>query len=227
MGNYQITYKLDSAISIDETLTINDVRIYLNDGDLYADIEVTAMDIDEAKGLAYTTITNVCSSLSFITGQIINFHFDKIKDLNVEPPLFRSLTEVFSTVTITKPITDKDTNDALEVLKLMEQYRDLELIMLLVNRPDYLTWVTLYKIYEIIDHDVNIKKRGWLTKRERNSFRRSANHPKASNVFDSRHGVQTQEPPEKPMSLNEAEKIINKLIVHWMEKLEHHLKRES
>lgn len=98
----------------------------------------------------------------------------------------------------------------------MEQSLELEMVMFLVNNPEFRTWVTLYKVYEIIDHNIGIKTQGWLTKRQRNLFKRSANHPAASSVHEFRHGIQKIVPPQHPMIIDDAVNLINKIIYHWI-----------
>lgn len=223
MKNYRVIFKLDSVIKFEETYSFNEVKLYNIDGNLYASTTISASDIEEAEKLANIRINNVCSSLSFVSGQIVHYLIDGIEDLNVNPPEFSSANEISAMVAVSKFITSADMSSASKISKLIEQSHELELVMLLVNRPDFKTWITLYKVYEIINHNAGIKKQGWLTKSERNLFRRSANHPEASNVHESRHGVQKEEPPLNPLTINEAVTLINKLIRDWIE----FLKRKS
>lgn len=79
---------------------------------------------------------------------------------------------------------------------------------------------TLYKVYEIIANDVGgqktIRDNGWISKNKIELFTRTANSPDA--IGDkARHGVQKNQPPKTPMSLNEAKSLILNLVKCWID----------
>lgn len=101
---------------------------------------------------------------------------------------------------------------------------------------DNLNWVDLYRIYEVIKEDVRkkggienlmIKKEGEKTRdiedlnrqritKEIVRFRHTANSVAASGD-NSRHGVDiSTTPPTNPMSLPEAQDLIDTIIISWI-----------
>ncbi len=83
-----------------------------------------------------------------------------------------------------------------------------------VDRPD---WVELYRMFEIVEHDMGsgIWQRGWAAKAEVDRFTHTANSPAAGD--GSRHGVQKKAPPKNPMTLEEASAIVDKILRSWIE----------
>ena len=77
-------------------------------------------------------------------------------------------------------------------------------------------WVSLYRIYEVIESDVgNIAKKGWATKNEIKRFAQTANSPDASGD-DSRHGAGNIPPPKDPMPISEAKFLVKTIIHKWL-----------
>jgi hypothetical protein len=78
----------------------------------------------------------------------------------------------------------------------------------------------LYKIYEIIEDDVGgekvITENKWASSNKIGLFRRTANSPDAIGI-KARHGVQKNQPPLKPMSLNESKSFISQLLKYWLD----------
>jgi hypothetical protein len=82
-----------------------------------------------------------------------------------------------------------------------------------------LDWVNLYRILEIIATDVrgfeSIVSNGWGTNASIKLFKRTANSPDAVGI-DARHGATTTQPPAKPMSISEAQALINSIVHAWL-----------
>lgn len=218
MRDYKITFKLDSIVNFDEPFAMNDLSFYYMNSVLYAQTTITARDAMEAQGLALTKVTKTCSVLSHIFQCVVNYYIDKVEELNEDGNVIASMSSVEGTLYVRKKISESDIRNVLIITKLMEHSKELENVMLLVNRPDFKSWGTLYKIYEIIDHSAGIKKQGWITDKNRNLFKRTSNHPAVSGA-DARHGFQREQPPENPMTNTEAVILINNLIDQWIEYL--------
>lgn len=80
------------------------------------------------------------------------------------------------------------------------------------------TWVSLYKIYEIIESEIDIGEMvncGWTSKNEIRSFKQTANSVSAVGD-DARHGSEYTEPPRSPTPLAEAESLISRLLKNWL-----------
>lgn len=80
-------------------------------------------------------------------------------------------------------------------------------------------WVSLYRIYEVIESDVGglvkIKDEGWATKKAIKRFKYTANSPAAIGD-DARHGKGAIHPPEDPMVLSEAKSLIETILHNWL-----------
>ena len=80
------------------------------------------------------------------------------------------------------------------------------------------TWVSLYKVYEIIETEVDsggLANRSWASKNRIRSFKQTANSVSAAGD-EARHGSEPNEPPRSPMSLAEAESLISGLLKNWL-----------
>lgn len=82
---------------------------------------------------------------------------------------------------------------------------------------DQLNWVRLYILYEIVKDDVGsmMYTAGWVSKSEIERFSRTANSPSAIGS-ESRHGTEATQPPKRPMSVQTARKLIDRLLHEWI-----------
>jgi hypothetical protein len=80
-------------------------------------------------------------------------------------------------------------------------------------------WVDLYRIYEVIEHDVGgidvIVDNDWTTKSSLKLFKHTANSPGAIGDV-ARHGKETSDRPPKPMLLSEARALVETLMHNWL-----------
>lgn len=84
---------------------------------------------------------------------------------------------------------------------------------------DEYSWVSLYRLYEVIEQDVGsldkIANNGWATKISIKRFKHTANSPGA--VGDaSRHGKESTTPPSDPMAIGEAQALVKVLLHNWL-----------
>lgn len=80
-------------------------------------------------------------------------------------------------------------------------------------------WVSLYRLYEVIEADVGgidiIASEGWATKKAIKRFKHTANSPGA--IGDSaRHGKESSDPPADPMDLGEAVPLVEVILHNWL-----------
>jgi len=80
-------------------------------------------------------------------------------------------------------------------------------------------WVSLYRLYEVIESDVGgidkIASEGWATKKAIKRFKHTANSPGA--IGDSaRHGKESRDPPADPMDLGEAVPLVEVILHNWL-----------
>ena len=81
------------------------------------------------------------------------------------------------------------------------------------------SWSDLYKVYEIVRHDVGGRK-GITEKRwaSRNQIDRFTGTADSWDVLgeNARHGVQRRDPPPNPMGLEEARSLVRTIVVLWL-----------
>lgn len=83
-----------------------------------------------------------------------------------------------------------------------------------------LDWVEMYKLWEIVESDIgkkNMIERGWVSSNKISLFKRTANSMAVTGI-DSRHGPSKENPPPKPMKIEEARDWIGKLLAEWLKK---------
>lgn len=82
-----------------------------------------------------------------------------------------------------------------------------------------LSWADLYRLYEVLESGAGGKdfiiSRGWASETEITRFRRTANSVKATGD-SARHGVESTEPPPKPMKLSEGRTLVDRLLEQWL-----------
>lgn len=92
-------------------------------------------------------------------------------------------------------------------------------VLRLLSAHDAMTWVGLYRIYEVIEDDIGgqhkLEKRSWGTPEDLKRFKHSANSVQVGGD-NSRHGKEHQAPPKDPMKLEEAEGYVRLMINNWL-----------
>lgn len=83
-----------------------------------------------------------------------------------------------------------------------------------------LSWVDLYKIYEIARDDVGnsnaLLNKEYVVKKDLRNFTHTAQHPDA--IGDAaRHARISADPPKEPMSFTEANLLISTLMIKWLD----------
>lgn len=80
-------------------------------------------------------------------------------------------------------------------------------------------WVSLYRLYEVIEQDVGgvekIVNKKWATNSSIKRFKHTANSP-ASTGDASRHGKESTSPPKHPMELGEARALVELILHGWL-----------
>jgi hypothetical protein len=79
-------------------------------------------------------------------------------------------------------------------------------------------WHNLYKVYEIIRANADIKRAGWASATELSAFTGSANHQGATGS-EARHSRMRGDPPSRVISLPEADAFIGHLLTSWLTSL--------
>jgi hypothetical protein len=81
-----------------------------------------------------------------------------------------------------------------------------------------LNWVTLYKVWEIVEADVGATKafyaKNWVSRNAIGSFTSTSQHPGAVGILESRHGLMRKGPPPKPMTLAKARSLLAAIVHH-------------
>lgn len=102
--------------------------------------------------------------------------------------------------------------------------KDLDDLLDLVGKAEKLSWIELYKVFEIIrvavgGRDRNLLATGWTTKSELSAFTGTANHHLASGIHEGRHARQSGDAPKHTISLGEAQAFIRGLVCRWLDSL--------
>lgn len=81
-------------------------------------------------------------------------------------------------------------------------------------------WANLYRVYEVIRHDVGgdkaMARKDWANKKNLKLFEHTANSPKAIGLA-ARHGVPKGEPPGQPMEHCDARSLVVTLLNRWLD----------
>jgi|LGVF01.1.fsa_nt_gb hypothetical protein len=87
-----------------------------------------------------------------------------------------------------------------------------------LSNADSLSWVELYRIYEVVEGDVarsHIVASGWVKDSEIRRFKHTANSVGACGD-QARHGKENTQPPKNTMSLSQAKSLIDRLLKAWI-----------
>jgi hypothetical protein len=121
-------------------------------------------------------------------------------------------------ISVGRPDGSAETHNAAEPivqwLKIKQKDKNVAQVFEYINH-DFGSSQTLYKIYEVIRADgftpLQKDEKYW---KKAELFRRSMNNPSSSGL-NSRHAIDTA-PPEKPMTLSEAQDFVKMLIQEWL-----------
>lgn len=221
MKNYQVLCNVEQVISFDEPITFNCVTLYYQSEKLIAETSIYAESVIGAEKEGINKISKVINALAIELGCNVDYSLRTIKEKENENVKNYANNDLITELTVRVPFNPEMHIKAKRNNKLADENNKVKKVLRLVNNPYFATWVTLYKVFEIIDRDQHIVNEGWLSSTKRRNFTRTANHPESSGDL-SRHGVPKSEkevPPSNPMQLDEAEKLIRTLVEKWLEKL--------
>ena len=102
--------------------------------------------------------------------------------------------------------------------------KELDDLLSLVGKAERLSWIELYKVFEIIRDavgggDRDLLATSWTTKAEVSAFTGTANHHLASGIHEGRHARQKGDAPKRTVSLGEAQVFIRGLANRWLDSL--------
>lgn len=104
-------------------------------------------------------------------------------------------------------------------IALASQNPDVAEALEIMGRSETLNFADLYKVYEIMEHAgvLNAAMRSArVPKSTTRLFARTANHPGASGDA-ARHARSRDQPPTRPMPLEEARAMVRSLISAWLD----------
>ena len=130
--------------------------------------------------------------------------------------MFKGSSHIEASVNIVRPFLDEYINNVKDVLELSDSELKVAWVLELFNREDPYTWVNMYRIYEVINSDKNIVEAKWCNEKKRKRFTHTANNPKASGK-EARHGIRKFDPPNVPMSLDDAKEMIDEIFNRWLD----------
>ena len=88
--------------------------------------------------------------------------------------------------------------------------------VLRLRNTENLDWSQMYRVLEAVESDRDIVEAGWITKKQRNLFKHTANSVTASGD-KARHGREVHDPPKSPMSEETAKTLLDKIIANWID----------
>ncbi|WP_144036095.1 hypothetical protein [Sporosarcina koreensis] len=219
MKKFNILCNVDPIVSFNDSIIFNCVSLYYQSEKLIAETSVCADSILKAERAGIRNVGEVINALAIEVGSNIAYSLMTIE----EKENFKTYTndDLLAELTVRVPFNlDMDIKTKRNY-ELANENNKVRKVLRLVNDPNFVSWVNLYRVFEIVDRDQRIVDEGWLSSTKRTNFTRTANHPNASGDL-SRHGTPKSEkevPPVNPMKLEEAEVLIRSLVEKWFEKL--------
>ena len=215
MGQFKITFKIDSIINLENSFSIDKVNFFNKGNVLYAETIISGENVMLAQEIALEKIGKICSSISYIYRRPLMPNIISIEQIDMDGFSGHVMQSFEATLVVRKKVTLSDIQRVKEISEFTGENEDVKNVMALVNKSDFRTWSNLYKIFEIINKKKDIKKRGWMSEKKITSFKRTANHPAVSGL-NARHGHQKEEPPTDVMKLEDAVDIICNVIEQWI-----------
>jgi hypothetical protein len=91
-------------------------------------------------------------------------------------------------------------------------------VLAILGTPAPLGWFELYKLYEIVRHEMDPIPAGWTSNADLKAFTASANRHDVSGA-DARHARSSGQPPRRTMALADARGYIMRLTHQWLASL--------
>ncbi|ARJ39793.1 hypothetical protein SporoP8_13455 [Sporosarcina ureae] len=221
MEKYKVVCDMDPIINFEGKLSLNGVCFYYDSEKLKMEVTILETDMLKAQKIAMRMLSEVCNALATYLNNTINYEVISIQQVGDHETVNFTSNDIFTSLVVRVPLNEKGACKVQRLVDLSVKNENVHKVFRLINNPDFATWTTLYKVFEIVDRDQQIVNEGWLSSTKRSNFKRTANHP-ASSGDASRHGVpksDKKDPPSKPMQLEEAEKLIRDLVESWLYKL--------
>ncbi|TCT09054.1 hypothetical protein [Paralcaligenes ureilyticus] len=118
--------------------------------------------------------------------------------------------------TITRPIPPPRT---VAIAQLAAADAAVAKVMRLFAAPDHKSWVSMYRIHEVIEADTGgehrLKTRGWGSVQDLSRFKHSANSVTVAGD-SARHGKELARPPTNPMTIDEGVAYLNYVLQSWL-----------
>lgn len=212
---YKVIATIDWVINFKQEFNIKDVRFYSEECKMYAEVNLEEEDFRKVQCIAYQKIKNACGALSHLEKYIINFKLVRVHEIDSFGEKVIPINGIIGYLVKEKELTEEVIKSASLIQELAFKYPKVEQYLQYLFSDEYYTWYTLYKVYELIDKDVNIVEKGWVSNTLKGRFTRTANNPSVSGL-DSRHAVSTTDPPKKPMDIDEAANFIKDIADKWL-----------
>lgn len=217
MSKYRVKVNTDLSLAGFESFSIDNVEFKSDDKLVYGELVVIADDMMDAHIKALDKFSLVINSLAKVSKQTIKFYITEVTEIDSDTGINKSIVDIKSSIRVRIPITQNHIQESLNLAKLTCKNKKLAQVLAFINNDNYKSWMTLYKIQEIIKSDCKLEKLQ-VSKSKLRRFKQTANHPEASGP-DSRHGFLKGQPPEIPMKLNEAVEFIEDIIEKWIAKI--------
>jgi len=220
MAKYKIKFEIVQPVKLNESFEVDTIKFKRFEDKNIAEMIIEAKNIMDAQEKALAKIAKVSSALGMATNQVVEYFMFDIKELYGGSENRYGNSSIPASLVVQTQINKDSIKETQRLYRLASCNEKLKSIIFLVNTSDYPSWSTLYKIFELINSEINIKDNGWASNRKIRSFKHTANSPEEVGVVSSRHGYSNNKPPSNPMRLNDAITFIEDLIQKWIQTLE-------
>jgi hypothetical protein len=210
-------------------LPTGDVRVIKEDNGFY----LTAAELDNpTPGRAFHEVAEELLVRVNGVGRLMRDGFSPValkghyEHGSVSLVLSAATVRVRAHISATVTVYDSDSNPVPQpppaspaYIALAAQNPNVAEVLEIMGRPDPLRLADLYKVYEIIKHSGALNRAmnsAGVSEATTRLFTRTANHPEASGDA-ARHARSRDQPPARPMTLDEARARVRSLVSAWLD----------
>jgi hypothetical protein len=203
-------------------LTAADVNVHDKEGVFYLAGAVFDQcgHADEARALARDLVQTVNGAARVGIDGYLAVELDDIVELDARgqqlTSTFRDTSTLFKLRKAPTPYGDAPALSTIIWLALSDD-RIVKVLRIQESRPQ--NWVELYKVVEVIADDIGgihqLDLRGWVPRGEVGRFTSTANNARVLGD-EARHGHERGKALKNPMSLQEAQTLIRRIVHCWL-----------
>jgi len=214
---WKITFSLSGYITFPNVVKIHEFEFMKKENSVLATTIIEFKNIEEAQNIAKEKIDELLCVISAMLKQKITAELKE-----VQPIITCGVHgQAISYLNCKMKVNQVFPSDKIEEIKKLYDMSliddNVKKVVTLLSKAYPRTWENLYKIYEVINRDTNIERKGWATSKELRTFKQTANDPNVLGIIDARHGHTSATAPNNPMGINDAIALIEKITDDWIE----------